>query len=76
MIVCPLSARNEWQIIETNFHDFIIHYFQNNGENIEKIKTRKLKDNLCRSPLELVTLITINDANALVGTALNSSYWK
>ena len=66
MIVCPLSARNEWQIIETNFHDFIIHYFQNNGENIEKIKTRKLKDNLCRSPLVLVTLFWHDEANDLL----------
>ena len=66
MIVCPLSARNEWQIIETNFYYFIIHYFQNNGENIEKIKSYKLKDNLCRDPLELVTLFWHDEANDLL----------
>lgn len=32
VIVCPISKREEWQIIETNFYDFIINYFQNNGE--------------------------------------------
>jgi hypothetical protein len=32
MIVSPLSARNKWQMIEMNLYDFIIHFFQNNGE--------------------------------------------
>lgn len=32
IIVCPISPRNEWRIIETNFYDFIINYFQNSGE--------------------------------------------
>jgi len=38
-------------------------FFQNNGENIEKTKSHKLKDNLCRSPLELVTLFWHDEAN-------------
>jgi len=32
-------------------------------KNIEKTKTHKLKDNLCRSPLELVTLFWHDEAN-------------
>lgn len=31
IIVCPISKREEWRIIETNFYDFITNYFQNNN---------------------------------------------
>ena len=42
IIVCPISPRNEWQIIETNFYDFIINYFQNNGEKYWEIQNYKI----------------------------------
>ena len=31
IIVCPISPRKEWRIIETSFYDFIINYFQKKG---------------------------------------------